>query len=303
MALVVARNCAIRSSRLLVVIDLSRSIRSSSRLDIPALQEIGSESMSIVFAKYESRESTMTKTNFARMKKVVGKDQWIGIRCARDEIHWNEIVFKAQHSMDQVRHTRRIYTDIQTRWDKEKKNMRVKWNIVVTIVVELSTVQQECNRRRVMIIGIFVQPLHTWSMSTLTTSIHWIPYVTYVGPHSRELITIFCSLNATRSPLLILTERNIRVSYRCSCRRIPWSRVPYRTYEIYVSNYRTIARAFTHWVLWIIGVSRRSGCERTIRYHRSPQINCIWFSPVYVWRRLRNGVADERRRRHFWKHI
>ena len=207
MALVVARNCAMRSSRLLVVIDLSRSIRSSSRLDIPALQEIGSESMSMVFGKYESRESTKTADESrenvnSRWRRPMDRNRmcvwW-------DSLKWNPL---QRATLDGSSKT---CTDIQTRWDKEKKNMRVKWNIVVAIVVELSTVQQECNRRRVMIIGIFVQPLHTWSMPTLTTSIHWIPYVTYLGPHSHVLITIY-SLNSTRSPLPILTERNIRVS-------------------------------------------------------------------------------------------
>ena len=47
MALVVERNCAIKSSRLLVVIDRRRSMRSSSKLDRPGVDDIGSESTSM----------------------------------------------------------------------------------------------------------------------------------------------------------------------------------------------------------------------------------------------------------------
>ena len=47
-ALVVERNCAIKSSRLLVVMDRNLSIKSSSRLDMPPVDDIASESTSIV---------------------------------------------------------------------------------------------------------------------------------------------------------------------------------------------------------------------------------------------------------------
>jgi hypothetical protein len=46
--LVVERNCAIKSSRLLVVIDRNLSIKSSSKFDMPALDDKCSESTSIV---------------------------------------------------------------------------------------------------------------------------------------------------------------------------------------------------------------------------------------------------------------
>lgn len=69
-ALVVARNCAIKSSRLLVVIDLKRSIKSSSKLamatGLPLVK--GSESISIVQIYNEQR--SVIEVLFIKERKI-----------------------------------------------------------------------------------------------------------------------------------------------------------------------------------------------------------------------------------------